>query len=334
MGCIFHYRGRPFIEFSLGDSRTRVHTVEETKQMIDIFLEYGHQDIDTARIYGNGSSEEFLGKMNLTSVSLDTKLFPSAANMTVAASSIKSYHHTPEDLRCGLMASLKALRLSKVHVFYLHSPDRTVAFEDTLREVNRLYQEGYFGKMGISNYQSWEVATICYICEKNGWVKPSVCQGIYNAFHRAVEPELLRCLRHHSISFYCFNPLAAGMLTSRYTRETDEYVAGGRFDPRTGPGKLTRKRYHHSLYFDALDCLRPVASRFGINEVSCALRWLSHHSQLKSSHGDGIVIGSSSTAQLKENLEAMREGPLPQEIVDALDEGWRVIQGKELIYWH
>lgn len=56
--------------------------------MIDTFLEYGHKDIDTARIYGNGSSEEFLGKMNLTGVNLDTKLFPSAANPTVAASSI------------------------------------------------------------------------------------------------------------------------------------------------------------------------------------------------------------------------------------------------------
>lgn len=203
--------------------------------MIDTFLEYGHKDIDTARIYGNGSSEEFLGKMNLTGVSLDTKLFPSAANVTVAASSIESYHHTPEDLRRGLLASLKALSVSKVHVFYLHSPDRTVAFEDTLREVNRLYQEGYFEELGISNYQSWEVATICHICEKNGWVKPSVCQGIYNAFHRAVEPELLRCLRHHNISFSCFNPLAAGMLTSRYTRETDEYVAEADLIPEPGP---------------------------------------------------------------------------------------------------
>lgn len=197
-----------------------------------------------------------------------------------------------------------------------------------------------FTRKGIS--KNWESATtspgrwatICDVCQKNGWVKPSVCQGIYNAFHRSVEPELLRCLRHHDIFFYCFNPLAAGMLTSRYTRETDEYVVGGRFDPQTGPGKLTRKRYHHSLYFDALDCLRPVARRFGINEVSCALRWLSHHSQLKSSHGNGIVVGSSSAAQLKENLEAMREGPLPQEVVDALDEGWWIIQGKELIYWH
>lgn len=150
---------------------------------------------------------------------LATKLFPSAANPDIA-SSIHLYHHTPEDLRRGLISSLKALNVPKVHIWYLHSPDRTAPFKETLSEVNKLYQEGYFEKLGISDDQSWEVATICDICNENGWVMPSVCQGIYNAFHRAVEPELLRCLRYFGISFYCFNPLAAGMLTSRYSRDS------------------------------------------------------------------------------------------------------------------
>ncbi|OJJ29878.1 hypothetical protein ASPWEDRAFT_55408 [Aspergillus wentii DTO 134E9] len=316
-----------------GDDRTPVHTVEEAQKMVDLFKSYGHIDIDTARIYGNGSSEEFLGKMDLTGMNVDTKLFPSAANPSVAFAEI-AYHHTPSDLRAGLMCSLEALKVSKVHTWYLHSPDRTVPFEDTFREVNKLHQEGYFEKLGISNYQSWEVATICDICDQNGWVKPSICQGIYNAFHRAVEPELLRCLRHHGISFYCFNPLAAGMLTNRYHRGKADATTGGRFDSATGPGKLTRRRYYHDVYFDALDILRPVAGKHGLTEVECALRWLSHHSQLKDELGDGIVIGSSSVQQLDENMQAMKRGPLPVEVVDALNAGWEMIRGKELIYWH
>ncbi|KAL4865077.1 hypothetical protein BDV12DRAFT_175134 [Aspergillus spectabilis] len=55
------------------------------------------------------------------------------------------------------MESLEALKLYKVHIWYLHSPDRTDPLEDT---------------------QSWEVATIGEICDYNGWIKPSVCQGI------------------------------------------------------------------------------------------------------------------------------------------------------------
>ncbi|PYH67640.1 aldo/keto reductase family protein [Aspergillus vadensis CBS 113365] len=316
-----------------GDGRTRVHDIDQARRMVDHFKLYGHRDIDTARIYGNGSSEAFLGRMGLSSLALDTKLFPSAANPSMA-SATTSYHHTPEDLRRGLMESLEALKVSKVHIWYLHSPDRTVPFEETLREVNKLHQEGYFDKLGISNYQAWEVAMICDICDHNGWIKPSVCQGIYNAFHRAVEPELLRCLRYHGISFYCFNPLAAGMLTARYSRDTPDAVSRGRFDPSSASEIHTRRRYYHDVYFDALEILRPVAKQHGLSEVECALRWLSHHSELKEEYGDGVVIGSSSAEQLEENLKALAGGPLPQEIIDALNKGYDIIRGNSLIYWH
>lgn len=310
-----------------------MHTLEEAQEMVDLFQSYGHVDIDTARIYGDGSSEEYLGRLSTAGVNLDTKLFPSAANPKMALVGTP-YHHNAHDLRLGLMRSLEALKVPKVHIWYLHSPDRTVDFEGTLREVNKLYEEGYFEKLGISNYQSWEVAKLCEISERNGWIKPSVCQGIYNAFHRAVEPELLRCLRHYGISFYCFNPLAAGMLTSRYSREKPEAATGGRFDPTTGPGALTRRRYYQEADFDALEILRPVARKHGLTEIECALRWLSHHSQLDEKRGDGVVIGSSSSKQLRENMDAMNGGPLPDEVVDALNQGWEVIRGKELLYWH
>lgn len=49
---------------------------------------------------------------------------------------------------------------------------------------------------------------------------------------------------------------------------------------------------------------------------------------------DGIVIGSSNIKQLKENLDALKGGPLPEDVVDALNKGWGIIRGKELKYWH
>jgi hypothetical protein len=47
-----------------------------------------------------------------------------------------------------------------------------------------------------------------------------------------------------------------------------------------------------------------------------------------------LVIGSSSPKQLKETMDVMKGGPLPREVVDALNQGWEVIRGKELLYWH
>ena len=45
-------------------------------------------------------------------------------------------------------------------MWYLHAPDRATPYEDTLREVNNLYQKGFFRRFGISNYAAWEVAQI------------------------------------------------------------------------------------------------------------------------------------------------------------------------------
>ena len=174
---------------------TRVHTLEDTTAILDVFQRHGHNEIDTARVYGQGSSEEYLGSLDWQHrrLKMDTKLYPSAYRPGLSA---EVYTHSPEDLRNGLMRSLKALKTDKLNMWYLHGPDRSTPFEVTLREVDKLHKEGHFERFGISNYMSWEVAKLCEICEKHGLIKPTVYQGLYNALQRSVEPELLPCLRH------------------------------------------------------------------------------------------------------------------------------------------
>ena len=41
-------------------------------------------------------------------------------------------------------------------------------------------------------------------------------------------------------------------------------------------------------------------------------------SVLKGNEGDGIVIGASNVKHLEENLEALRKGPLPEKVVEAI----------------
>ena len=318
--------GKPGIEM------TRVHTVEEASKMLDVLQSHGHNEVDTARFYGFGSSEEYLGQMEWQKrgIVMDTKIYPTAGKNMGG----EEWTHRPEDLREALLRSLKALQADKVDMWYLHGPDRKTPFEDTLREVNNLYKEGYFKRLGISNYMAWEVAQICEICEKNGWIKPSVYQGIYNAIHRNVEPELLPCLRHYKIALFIFNPLAGGYLTDRYHREDKTFEEGSRFDPNRWQGKLFRARYWNDAYFDALDIIRPAAKKHGLTEAECALRWLTHHSQLKKEHGDAIIIGASSTKQLEENLVNLEKEPLPEDVVKAFDEAWQIVKAFASKYYH
>lgn len=55
---------------------------------------------------------------------------------------VKPGDHYPAALRATFETSLKTLQTSKVRVLYLHAPDRSVPFEDTLSEIDKLYKEG------------------------------------------------------------------------------------------------------------------------------------------------------------------------------------------------
>ena len=203
-----------------------------------------------------------------------------------------------------------------------------------MRAVNELYKEGYFDKFAISNYMAWEVAQIQEICIKHGWIRPSVYQGVYNAIHRTVESELFLCLRHYGMAFYAYNPLAGGFLTDRYHRGGTEFEKGSRFDPERWQGKAYQGRYFNDEMFEALEGLREGARKHSLTEAECALRWISHHSLLKRDKGDAIIIGASSTKQLEQNLIDLEKGPLPDDVVKALDVGWSKTRGVTARYSH
>ncbi|KAJ6562326.1 NADP-dependent oxidoreductase domain-containing protein [Mycena capillaripes] len=299
----------------------RVTTTEATIELLDVFQKHGHTLVDTARMYAGGTSEVMLGAVGWQErgLKMATKIFPTKGR-NMGWLTADEYTHSPADIRKGLKDSLTALKADKVDIYYLHAPDRKVLYEDTLREINKIYIEGSFERLGLSNYPAWEVAQICEICKRNGWVMPTVYQGHYHAQFRRAEDELIPCLRAYGISYYVYKPLAGGLLSSRYT-----------WDPTTSSvidlfNRDSQKKEPNTTWkepnFIALDLLRSAIATQGITESEAALRWLAHHSVLKKEFGDAVIIGVSGKKQLEENLEALDKGPLPMDVVEAFNAGW------------
>ncbi|QKX61395.1 uncharacterized protein TRUGW13939_08543 [Talaromyces rugulosus] len=315
-----------------GVEQARIHDLKYAAAMLDTFQSHGGKVVDTARVYAQGSSEEYLGHLDWQSRGLrvDTKLYPNIHDGTGKIT------HSARDLRVYLEESLKALKTEKIDLWYLHGPDRDTPFEDTLRTCNELHKEGKFNQLGLSNYMAWEVAYISELCISKGWIRPTVYQGVYNAIHRTVEMELFPCLRHYGIKFYAFSPLAGSQLTDKYKRDTHDsnIESMSRFDPKTFQGRKYRRRFWNDTIFDALDIIRESTRKYNLTETESALRWIVHHSQLDGSRGDAVIIGASSLQQLRQNLADLEKDPLPSDIVEALDNGWRITKGAVNNYWH
>ncbi|KAJ7058492.1 Aldo/keto reductase [Mycena amicta] len=315
-----------------GTNAVRVSEPKDIEAILDVFLSHGHRELDTARYYGSGTSEKALGDLDWQKkgIVMQTKLYP--MHMPQYASIIGP--HTPEGLRKYLAMSLESLKTDTLDIFYLHGPDRQVPYEVTLKTVDELYKEGKFKRFGISNFMSWEVAEVVSICKANGYIQPTVYQGLYNSIHRGVEPELFPCLRKFGISFYAFNPLGGGFFTGRYTSMESVSEAGSRFDPEGQQGQSYRKRYWNEPHFAALAKLQPVIEKHQLTMAEVALRWMSHHSLLKREHGDAVIIGASSLAHIEQNLVDLEKGPLPEDVVEALNEAWLSVKGCASNYFH
>ncbi|KAF9955945.1 hypothetical protein BGZ72_003262 [Mortierella alpina] len=300
----------------------RVKTNEEATEIISTFRQYGHHALDTARIYTDGNTEKMMGELDLTGLTVDTKVFPLQLGGLQA-----------DKVKRSLQESCDALRTNKVHVFYLHAPDYATPIEETLKAVNDLYEQGKFEVFGLSNYPAYVVAQIYYLCKLNGYVLPTVYQGMYNALTRHIEPELFACLEELGIRFHAYNPLCGGVLTGAYTYQ-GQVAQGSRFDPNAKQGARYRDRYWKKEYFDAVDVLKHVCEPHGLDLVQVAFDWLQFHSKMNAERGDGIIIGASSLKHTVQNLEALKKGrPLPKDVLEALDRCWDITRESSPSYF-
>ncbi|CAE6517674.1 unnamed protein product [Rhizoctonia solani] len=260
-----------------GKNGVRNSELNECQSILDTFFSHGYTEIDTARMYAEGTTEAHLSHLNLGDATIDTKVYP-----------VEPGWHSPERLRAKFTESLEKLNRKKVRVFYLHAPDRSVPFEETLGEVDKMYKEGLFEIFGLSNFASWEVAEVVGICKAKGYVQPRIYQAMYNAITRAIEPELVPCLRKFGIRLVVYNPLAGGFFAGKLSGMED-VPQEGRFNTDSAMGKMYRARYVKENYFTALESLKAVATAHNLRLTEIALRWCQHHSVLKPE--DGVILG-------------------------------------------
>ena len=173
--------------------------------------------------------------------------------------------------------------------------------------------------MGLCNFPADMLAEYIDICERENYVKPSVYQGLYNIIDRRHEGPLLELVRKHGMSFVAHSPQGGGFLHGSLTTGK---VEGTRF-AEGNIMSMDARRYDTQKHHDAIRFLDQKLEPYGIPKTAAALRWLAFHSQLGSQ--DAILFGSSKIAQVKQNVAAVNQGPLPDDVVAAIDGLWSTL---------
>ena len=148
-----------------------------------------------------------------------------------------------------------------------------VKFSETLAAVDKMHKEGKFVQLGLSNFTAFEVAEVCMLCKANGWVKPTIYQGMYNAITRSIETELVQACRRYGLDIVVYNPIAGGLFSGKI-KSKDFTPAEGRFSDTASSGKMYRGRYFRDSTFNALQLVEKAVEPHGLSLVETALRWV------------------------------------------------------------
>ena len=292
----------------------------DVEQFIRAFLDAGYDELDTAYVYNDGNCERLLGEVLPTlnrPFRVATKVNP---RITGRLDADAAYMQVNE--------SLGRLKLDCVDTVFLHFPDPATPVEGVLRAMADLHDQGKYKALGLSNFPAWMVADVWHICDKRGWVKPTVYEGMYNPLTRFAERELNACLDHFGMRYYAYNPLCGGLLTGRYAKYEDA-PTDGRFTHRPG----YQNRYWKKSYFEAVQMLKAQCEKHGITTVEATYRWMVNHSMLRGERGDAVIIGASKLNHLKQNMETVKAGPLPEDIVEAFERAWQITKGDSPEYF-
>ena len=289
-------------------------------EFINAFLDAGYEELDTAYVYNDGTCERLLGEV-LPGLGrpyrIATKVNPRISGRLDGEAAYKQVNE-----------SLERMNLPSVDTVYLHFPDPKTPVESVLEAMADLHRQGKYKELGLSNFPAWMVTDVWHICDSRGWVKPTVFQGIYNPLTRKAETELNACLNYFGMRFYAYNPLAGGLLTGRY----------GHFEDAPTDGRFTHRpnyqgRYWKKTFFEAVDLIRKAGEKYGINTIEATYRWLAFHSMLNGSRGDAILIGASKLGHLQQNMDTLKAGPLPEEMVQAFEQAWAVTKADSPEYF-
>jgi len=181
--------------------RTRARAV------VDAALDAGITHFDTARSYGEGDSERFLGEIlegRRERVVLATKF----AGMREETQGLRK--GSREYVRHAVGESLARLRTGYLDVLYVHDPDNLEGpLEETWGYVQELVEEGTVRAGAVSNVDVQQLRAL------DG---AAAVQNRYSLLEREAEAEMLPLCRDRSVAFIPYFPLASGLLTGKYRR--------------------------------------------------------------------------------------------------------------------
>ncbi|MFA3916775.1 aldo/keto reductase [Ruegeria hyattellae] len=236
-------------------------TVEESHAVLNACRTAGVSHIDTANVYGNGRSEEIIGKWFASNPSARSEMVL-ATKAGITTDPERRFNNDMEHLEAELDASLRRLGVDHVDLFYVHRYDRTYSPEELAGNLKRLIKSGKTRAVGLSEIAPATLRRASKEC------LIAAVQSEYSLSTRAPELGLVQTCAELGTTLVAFSPIGRALLTNNpFTYERSQSMPFTKNNPRF-------MEPNYSANIAAATQFRALAADMGHPAASIAIAWV------------------------------------------------------------
>jgi aryl-alcohol dehydrogenase-like predicted oxidoreductase len=248
----------------------------EAGRIVERALDLGINLLDTAEIYGFGSSERIVGRAisgRRDEAFIATKLFPVAPMGQV--------------IEWRERGSARRLGIETIDLYQIHQPNPVVPIRAQMNGMRRLVADGRVRHVGVSNFSldRWQAAEAAF----GGPVLSN--QVRFSLVDRRPLEDLIPWATATERLVIAYSPLGQGLLSARYDEGHSPTGGVRTMNPLFLPQNLARAK-------NLLDALREIAKSHQATPAQVALAWVIRRTNVVA------IPGASSVEQLERNAAA------------------------------
>ncbi len=291
------------------------------QKILNEAADQGINFIDTADVYSDGESEKAIGKF----LKSHKGKFFVATKCGRQINPHVNEGYTTVALRKYVEDSLKRLQLETLDLIQLHCPPTQVFYRpEIFGEFEKLKSEGKIQNLGIS------VEKIEEALKGIEYENVTTVQIIFNMFRQRPSELFFEQAKKKNIGVIVRVPLASGMLSGKYSKETKFEAGDHRNFNRNGEAFDKGETFSGVDYETGLAAVEELKALFSEKAVLAhkALKWILMFDEVST-----VIPGASRPEQITENLKSLNEPALSAEELRTVKEIYKKYFNQTVHHW-
>lgn len=280
---------------------------EESKMALRTALENGINFFDTADVYGDGLSEKLIGEI-INGKDKDVYVATKAGRRLDPH---KAEDYNRKNLRKFVSRSLENLNVDRLDLLQLHCPPDEVFNDDNVFKVlNEMIDDGMIANFGVS------VEKVEQALKALDYDNLATIQIVYNMFRHKPADELFTKAKKNNVGIICRVPLASGLLTGKFTKDSSFAEDDHRNFNRDGQA-FDKGETFAGVDFEnglkAVEELKKIKPE-GLTMAQFALKWI-----LMNDAVSCVIPGGKKPWQVEDNAAASEVDGLSDKVMAEVD---------------